>query len=45
LVLETAWIGRAKYLITGDKKHLLPLKIFRHVKIVTAVDFLATMKK
>jgi predicted nucleic acid-binding protein len=45
LVLETAWIGRAKYLVTGDKRHLLPLKIFRHVKIVGAVEFLAARKR
>ncbi|MGK5086155.1 putative toxin-antitoxin system toxin component, PIN family [Bdellovibrionota bacterium FG-2] len=34
LVLETAWIGRAKYLVTGDKKHILPIKIFRNIKIL-----------
>ena len=45
MVLETAWIGRAKYLVTGDKKHLLPLKIFRHVKIVTVSELLAYLKK
>ncbi|PWU16414.1 MAG: putative toxin-antitoxin system toxin component, PIN family [Bdellovibrio sp.] len=43
LVLETAWIGRARYLVTGDKQHLLPLKIFRHVKILSSAEFLAEL--
>lgn len=40
LILETAWIGRVKYLVTGDKQHLLPLKIFRNIKIVDPATFL-----
>ena len=44
-VLETAWIGRAKYLVTGDKHHLLPLKVFRNVKIVEPAVFLETIRK
>lgn len=44
LVLETAVIGRAKYLVTGDKEHLLPLKIYKHVKIVDAAQFLSIIK-
>jgi uncharacterized protein len=45
LVLETAWIGRARYLVTGDKKHLLPVRLFRHVKIVEPTVFLAALMK
>jgi putative PIN family toxin of toxin-antitoxin system len=45
LVLETAMLGRAKYLVTGDKEHLLPLKMFKHVKIVDAGQFLSAIKK
>lgn len=37
-VLETAWIGRAKYLVSGDR-HILPLKTFKNVKIVNAASF------
>jgi predicted nucleic acid-binding protein len=37
-VLETAWIGRAKYLVSGDR-HILPLKIFRNIRIVDAATF------
>ena len=44
-VLETAWIGRAKYLVTGDRGHLLPLKIFRNTKIVNPSYFLGTLKR
>ena len=44
LVLETAVLGRAKYLVTGDKQHLLPLKMFKHVKIVDANQFIALLK-
>ncbi len=40
LVLETAWIGRAKYLVTGDKAHLLPIKVFRNIKIIDPATFL-----
>lgn len=40
LILETAMLGRAKYLITGDKEHLLPLKMFKNTKIVDAATFL-----
>jgi len=45
LVLETAVLGRAKYLVTGDKEHLLPLRIFRNVKIVDAAEFLGVIKR
>lgn len=44
LVLETAWLGKAKYLVTGDKEHLLPLKVFKHVKIVDPASFLLRLK-
>ncbi|MBS1960392.1 MAG: putative toxin-antitoxin system toxin component, PIN family [Bdellovibrionales bacterium] len=44
-VLETAWIGRAKYLVTGDRGHLLPLNGFRNIKIVNPTAFLAAIKR
>ncbi len=44
LVLETALLGRAKYLVTGDKEHLLPLKLFKHAKIVNAANFLEEIR-
>ena len=44
-VLETAWIGRAKYLVTGDRGHLLPIKVFRNTKIVNPSHFLGLFKR
>ena len=38
-ILETAIVGNAQYLISGDP-HLLKLKEFAKVKIVTASEFL-----
>lgn len=45
LVLETAVLGRAKFLVTGDKEHLLPIKIFKHVKIVDPGTFLLQLMR
>lgn len=39
-VLEAAVAGKADYIVTGDKKHLLPLKKFRGIKIISPRDFL-----
>lgn len=44
LVLETAALGNAKFLVTGDKEHLLPLKRFKHIKIVEPTAFLMYVK-
>lgn len=44
LILETALMGNAKYLVTGDTKHLLPLKFFHNIKIITPSDFLKHIK-
>ena len=43
LVLETALLGRARYLVTGDKEHLLPLKVYRNIKIVDPSHFVAIL--
>lgn len=39
-VLEAALEGKVDYIITGDKKHLLPLKEFKGISIITAEQFL-----
>ena len=39
IILETALVGQADYIISGDP-HLLKLKEFAKIKIVTAKDFL-----
>jgi putative PIN family toxin of toxin-antitoxin system len=45
LILETAFLGRAKYLVTGDKEHLLPLESYKMVKIVNAAVFLKATQR
>jgi putative PIN family toxin of toxin-antitoxin system len=39
-VLECAIEGKAQYLISGDTKHLLPLKEYRGTKILSPAEFL-----
>lgn len=38
-VLECALSAKVDYLITGDKKHLLPLKKIKGIRIVSPRDF------
>lgn len=44
LILEIAMLSRSRYLVTGDKEHLLPLKQFKYVKIVDARSFLDELR-
>ena len=39
-ILECALEGEAHFIISGDKKHILPLKQFRKIKIISPKDFL-----
>jgi putative PIN family toxin of toxin-antitoxin system len=39
-ILECALAARADFLVTGDKKHLQPLKNFRGIRIVSPRDLL-----
>ncbi len=39
-ILECALAARADFLVTGDKKHLQPLKTFRGTRIVSPREFL-----
>ena len=39
-ILECALESQADYIISGDRQHLLPLKTFNNIKIVSASDFL-----
>ncbi len=39
-ILECAVSADAEFLVTGDKKHLLPIKTFREVRIVSPRKFL-----
>ena len=40
MVLECAFVGGATHIVTGDKKHLLPLGRFKGIPIITPADFL-----
>ena len=39
-ILEAAVTAKADFLISGDKKHILPLKKFKGIKIVKPAEFL-----
>ena len=39
-VLECALEGNAQYIVSGDKRHLLPLKEYREIKILSPDEFL-----
>ena len=39
-ILECALAGKADYIISGDKEHLLSLSEFRGIKILSPADFL-----
>lgn len=39
-ILECAEEGRVDYIATGDAKHILPLKKYKDIKIVSPSDFL-----
>ena len=39
-VLECAVEGKAQYIITGDKRHLLSLKEYQGIKILSPAEFL-----
>ncbi|MCX7688225.1 MAG: putative toxin-antitoxin system toxin component, PIN family [Fimbriimonadales bacterium] len=43
-VLECAVSGNATYLVTGDKKHLLPIRQFRDILIVSPAEFLRILE-
>ena len=40
-VIECAVVGSATHIVTGDRRHLLPLGNYRNIQIVTAANFLA----
>ncbi len=42
-VLECALEAKANYIISGDKRHLLPIKKFRDIPIVSPASFLANL--
>lgn len=45
MIVDLAVAGNARYIITGDKKHLLPLKRYRGIEIVSPATFLLVYKE
>lgn len=43
-VIECAVVGGATHIVTGDKRHLLPLQNYQGICIVTASDFLGQFR-
>ena len=43
-VIECAVVGDATHIVTGDKRHLLPLQNYQGIRIVTASDFLGQFR-
>ncbi len=43
MVLEAAIAAKANFIISGDKKHLLSLKEFEGIKIISAADFVKSI--
>jgi len=44
-ILECALAARADFFVTGDKKHLQPLKTFRGIPIVSPREFLDRLRR
>lgn len=44
MFLEAAVEGNADCIVTGDKRHLLPMKMFRGIEIITPGDFLLRLE-
>lgn len=40
MILECAVVGGATHIVTGDKRHLLPLASYQGISIINAADFL-----
>ena len=43
--LECAEVGAATHIVTGDRRHLLPIGSFHGIPIVTAAEFLLIVAK
>ncbi len=39
-ILECALEGKVQYIVSGDKRHILPLKKFQGIEILSPADFL-----
>lgn len=44
-IIECAVMGEATHIVTGDRRHLLPLGSYQGILILTATDFLAQFSR
>ena len=42
-IVDCAVAGQAEYIITGDRRHLLPLDRYQGIRIVSPSDFLSSL--
>lgn len=45
MFLAAAWEGQAQYIVSGDKSHLLSLKAYKGIKIITPHEFIEILSK
>jgi len=43
-ILECALVGKASHIVTGDRRHLLPLSKYENISIVSADNFLEIIR-
>lgn len=43
-ILECAVISHADFIVTGDRRHLLPIGQYENIQILSPADFLTTQK-
>lgn len=39
-ILECALEGKAQYIVSGDEHHLIPLKVYQGIRILSPADFI-----
>jgi len=44
-ILECGFEGKVQYIISGDKRHILPLKEYKGIKILSPAEFLIVFDK
>jgi predicted nucleic acid-binding protein len=44
-IIECTVVGQATHIVTGDKKHLLPLGRYQGIQIISAAELLALLAK
>ncbi len=45
MVLESAVVSKATHIVSGDRRHLLPMRTFREIEIVTPAEFMRVLER